>query len=189
MRGHGLDALAAAVTTAIRLFLKAIDPRVWLVLIVIALIGAAYLFGRHDGEAIESSAWKTRELAINAESAAKMSAAQQRVIDTERRRAAELEMVSSAYQAQIKENDNAKDRVIAGLRDGTRQLYVNAVCPPGSGNAAGTAPASPGGRDAESRVQLSGRDAEFLTSFAARCDAVKKQLGAAQDVIIKDRKP
>jgi hypothetical protein len=47
-------------------------------------IAGAYAWGRHDGRTIEAAAWQKRELAIAAESNAKLQASKDRLIAKER---------------------------------------------------------------------------------------------------------
>lgn len=157
-------------------------------LAIVLMLGGAYAWGRHDGRSIEASAWNKRELAITAESNARLQAAQNALIAKERDQAAQLAMVSGHYQTELKRTNDEKERVVAAVRAGDRRLYVNAACPPGRDAVPGAQPAA-GGRDGEARAELSREAAEFLVSLAGEADAVVQQLVACQAVIAAERKP
>lgn len=163
----------------------------WLYLIVLVLIAlllaGTYAKGRSVGSATERAVWNERELAINIETAAKLKAANDRLIATERAHADALANVSAEYQSKLKETENAKNGVIAGLRAGTRKLYIGAKCPAPGGDAVPGVAAGTAGRDAEPRAELSGAAAEWLVALASEADAVARQLAACQDVVRSDR--
>lgn len=164
----------------------------WLILIAVALLGlalaGAYAKGRSNGKAGERAAWTERELQINTETAAKLKDANDRLIATERAHAAALADVSADYQRKLKENDDAKNAVIAGVRAGTRKLYIGAKCPAAGGDAVPGAAAGAGGRDAEPRAELHESAARFLVELASEADAVTRQLAACQAVVTSDRR-
>lgn len=165
--------------------------QLYLYLIAGAFVLAALAWGvrsiYQSGREAERKVWEQREAKITADANEKVRLAQQRLIAQERAHAAALTEVSADYQRKLQENVNAKDRVIAGLRDGSRKLFVSARCPNAGGVVSG-APAGAGGRDGDARAELSGSAAEFLVAIASEADAVVRQLSACQAVIAADRK-
>jgi len=110
----------------------------------------------------------------------------------ERENAERLAEISKQRQKELADAKRQHDRDIAAVRAGTLKLHDPGV--PAGGAAAGRgspgpAPGAPaGGRDGETRGQLSGAAAEFLLGLAGEADDVARQLDKAQAVIIEYRR-
>jgi len=165
---------------------KAILALLGVVALLFALIGA-YFYGRHDGAKINEAAWQKREAGINAQAGAEIAAADQRVLEAERVHASLLAKESAEYQQSLKENTDAKDRLIADLRAGNRKLSVPAACPAPGENTLSSAGPGTGGGDATARAELSQEASGFLVELAAEADEVVLQLTACQGIVIADR--
>ena len=91
-----------------------------------------------------------------------------------------------------KANDLAyKDRVIAGLRDGTTKLYVKLAgsAQPCAGSQAGeTGPSTSGNTGTGASGILDESDSSFLINEASRADRIAGKLQSCQAVIRADRK-
>jgi len=99
-----------------------------------------------------------------------------------------LAVISSKYQEDLKHVKTEKDRVIAGLRDGTFRLRIPVATRLGAyGGAASEVAFTACGRDGEARTELSVEASEFLVGLASESDEVVKQLGRCQDIIKADR--
>lgn len=170
----------------------------WLIPMVISLllgtvlVAAGYAYGEKQfalGEQAERSAWQTREndqlLAANA----KIKHLEEKYRQQEQDAADAIAIISFNYQKDLKHVQAEKDRVIAGLRDGTFRLRLPAASGlhPNGGATAAVAACAPG-CDAAARAELPVEAAEFLVGLASEADEVAKQLGRCQEVIQADRR-
>jgi len=162
------------------------------VLIALGVAWAASLVGvgvwqRSDGKAVVQAEWATREAKINAESATKIHAAEEKTRAAEHQMAVNLVVVATEYQAKLKEKDNALAAARTAARTGG--LWVNAACPPVAGNAAIGAAAGAGFDNGSARVRLSAETADALIALASDADRNTDQLRACQQVVEADRAP
>lgn len=165
-------------------------PSPWTILaallILLATATGSFFYGRHVGTLETAHAWEAREIKLNADSAAAIKAADDKVLAAERTAAASTAAVSSKYQAKLKEQENAYTRAIGVARLGG--LRIGTV---GTPTCAGPVPptsAGTTGRDGETRAELSPDAAEFLIGEASRADKIVEQLNACQAVLVQDRK-
>lgn len=157
-----------------------------------AAAGAIYTYGEHQfglGETTERAAWLKRENTELTAANALIKKQEDQARATEREHALALAGVSAQYQEDLKHEKTKADRVIGDLRRGALRLRIPATCPDAArdGGAAATGAGS-GGRDGETRAELSGAAAEFLVGLASEADAIVLQLTACQGVIAADRK-
>lgn len=168
----------------------------WAKILVTLLWSAAavlfvYAYGQQQfclGKTAERVAWLARENAQLTKANAKIKQLEEKYRQQEQDAADALSVISSKYQEDLKHVKTEKDRVIAGLRDGTFRLRIPVAARFGAGRgtaAEATAPAC--GRDGEARTELPVEASEFLVGLASDADEVTKQLGRCQDVINADR--
>lgn len=167
-------------------WLAALNP--WVILAAVVALGGAlwgaYIYGTSVGKAKSDVAWQKRELAINAESTTKLNAANARVLAAERKSAGDLAAISSAYQQKLLEKDHEKDRAIASAR--ANGLFVNTKRP----SCRDTVPevgTSTGGRDGDTRSELSEEASAYFIAEAVRADKIVEQLQACQAIVAADR--
>ncbi|HTH39720.1 MAG TPA: lysis system i-spanin subunit Rz [Rhodocyclaceae bacterium] len=172
-----------------------ISPRVKLLVIVVLaglLIGAFYAYGQQQfglGEKAERTAWLTRENATLTKANARIKELEDQARAKEREHAQDMADASAQYQKDLKHEKAAKDRVIADLRRGDLRLQIPVTCPDAAGGSAtGATGTSTGGRDGETRAELSVEASEFLVGLASEADEVVRQLTACQVVVNADRK-
>jgi hypothetical protein len=165
------------------------SPLAWLkwgvaLLLIAALAGCIYNYG----EIAERVAWLARDIVGLTAANAKIKSLEEQYRKQEHDHADALAAISSQYQKDLKHVKDEKDRVIAGLRDGSMRLLIPVATtfkPDGSAACQITTTAT--GRDGQTRAELSVSASEFLVSFAAEADEVSKQLGRCQDIINADR--
>lgn len=154
--------------------------------------GVIYAYGDRQfeqGETTERAAWLQRENSALAAANEQIKVLEEAARASERAHALALAGVSQKYQEDLQHGKAENDRVIADLRRGALRLRIPATCPDAARDGGAAAPgASPGGRDGETRAELSDAASEFLVGFASECDAVVLQLTAGQAVIAADRK-
>jgi prophage endopeptidase len=154
-------------------------------LVLAAVLGfIAYLIYNAGGDAREAP-WLKREAATNADAAARIKAAEDRVRAAVARATQARADIDAAYQRGLQENDDAKNTALAQLRAG-RRLFIGAQCP-ASGSAVPDPAAPAGVGDGGARAELSEPAAEWLVGLASEADAVARQLAACQAVIRADR--
>lgn len=160
-------------------------------LVIAAIAGAIYAYGQHQfglGETAEKARWQSRENKELKDANASIKTLEEKYRAQEHWHAEQLAAVSKNYQEELKNAKVEKDRVIAGLRGGAFRLRIPvAAAGKACGNSTAETPTAAGGRDGETRSELSPAAAEFLVGLASECDDVTRQLGAAQAVIAKDR--
>lgn len=165
----------------------ALNP--WVILAAVVALGAAltgsFFYGISVGEAKNQTKWQRREIEINAAAAKKVAAANARVLATERKSAESVAAISQAYQDKLQEKDREKDRAIASAR--ANGLFVTTKRPRCGNTVPATGPGT-GGRDGETRSELSDEASEFFIAEAVRADKIVEQLKAAQEIIVADRK-
>lgn len=166
----------------------------WLgaLLVIVAIVAAIYVYGQQQfslGEQAEQARWQAREnqelVRANAEILRLKAAKEVAEIAHQQR------MNAAATQfEQEKQREQAKsDAVIADLRTGAAGLWYHLAGGQGSGACGvGQAVAAAGGSDGGANAQLPPAVAEFLYAEADRADAITRQLGLAQQVIVEDRK-
>lgn len=167
-------------------------PNPWVILGLVGAwllsAGGAYWYGTNVGAEDERVAWQAR-------SNTELNAANHRIIElTETIRAKESEhtvqlaSISARYQEELQNEKATADLVISELRAGTRKLRIPvASSGKARGSEAGAASAAPGGRDGETRADLSPEIAESLVGLASEADTVVRQLQACQAIIMQDR--
>ena len=150
-------------------WLSRLPWQVWAGVAALVLVAGVWLHGRSTGADGVQAKWDAAEAAYAQQRAA--SAIEARKV--EERHRAEYRAIAQRF---LEEQADAKiqtDRVIAGLRDGSRRVRQRFTCPSLPGAAAdssGAAEAGPRGLQPE--------DAEFLVGAAARADEVARQLNA-----------
>lgn len=165
----------------------------WLAVLLLATaaVYAIYSYGQQQfglGEKAERSTWLARENAQLTKANAKIKQLEEKYRQQEQDAADALAVISSKYQEDLKHVKTEKDRVIAGLRDGTFRLRIPVAARLSAyGGSAAEVAASTCGRDGETRAELSVEASEFLVGLASESDEVTKQLGRCQDVINADR--
>ena len=164
-------------------------PNPWVIIAaIIGLLAASivgYLKGSHDGKVQIEALWQTREAAINAQAANKISEAAARVAAIEHAHADEINAVDTKYQTKLREKENALALALNAAK--YSGLYAHTTCPAVSGNPTGGPVAPSGIGDGSPRVKLPDEDARFLLSEADRADKIVEQLTACQAVIRSDR--
>lgn len=160
-------------------------------LLMISVVAAIYFYGERQftlGEHTERALCLERDNTQLTAANQKIKSLEESYRQQEQDNAHALSAISQTYQKDLSHVKAEKDRVIAGLRDGSVRLSVPVT--PGS-TADGSPPAavstSASGCDANARAELSGQVAEFLVSFAADADEVTRQLGRCQDIVRADR--
>lgn len=161
-------------------------PNPWVLLgtlvSALALATGGYFYGHHV-EALAFEAYKAQQAAV-AEKAEATAQAGARA--AEQTAAAQLAATDSNYEDQINELKKRRDALVAAVASDNERLYVHIASPSGNGvprTAAGSA-----GRDDATTAELSPDTSAVLIDLATRADAVADQLGAAQQVIVQDRK-
>lgn len=160
-------------------------------LMIIGVFAAIYFYGVRQftlGKEAERAVCLERDNTQLTTANLKIKSLEESYRKQEQDTARELAAISQTYQKDLKQNESEKNRVIAGLRDGTVRLSI----PVTSGSTAdGSPPAatspSASGCDANARAELSGQVAEFLVSLTSEADEVTRQLGRCQDIVRADR--
>lgn len=172
-----------------------IEVLIWLGVIA-AVLGGLYWVASaldergHDRGVAERDAFYTkRDNAALAQSNLRIKALEEEARATERRHAADMAKVAGDLQKDLDDERTRNSGFIADVRAGRLQLRdpgaASAAC--GVGGAAGKAGTAAGSGDGAPSGLLSGSASEFLLGLAGEADAVVRQLGACQAVIIKDR--
>lgn len=161
----------------------------WVILAAFVALGAAltgsFFYGTSVGESKTETKWQKREIAINAESEKTLAKANARALAAERKSADDVAAISKAYQAKLLEKDHERNRAIASAR--ASGLFVNTKRP-NCGNAVPASGTGTGGRDGETRSELSDETAEYLIAEANRADKIVDQLTACQAIVEADRR-
>ena len=166
--------LLAGITYAVKSYLDGIDSK-------------AFARGKKETEATYAQRDNNALRAANAKIQELQTAARAK----EAEHAAQLNDIAANYRKGQADELAHKDRVIAGLRDGTAKLYVTlAARAESGGRSAGTeAGACAGGTDGVGGSGiLAEPDATFLVTEASRADRIAGKLRACQAVIRADRK-
>jgi hypothetical protein len=162
-----------------------VGVKLFAALFLAAFLGLiVHVIYKAGGDAREAP-WLKREAATNADAAARIKAAEERVRAAVARATQAQADIDAAYQRGLKENDDAKNVALAQLRAG-RRLFIGAQCPPG-GSAVPDPAAPASGGDGGATAELSEPAAEWLVGLASEADAVARQLTACQAVIRADR--
>lgn len=161
-------------------------------LLIAAMVYAIYAYGQQQlglGQQAEQAACLKRDNADLTHANAKIKSLEEQYRKQEHDHAAALASISSQYQKDLAHVKADKDRVIAGLRDGSVRLHIPvATTVQPNGGAASAVVSTTAGRDGETRAELSVAASEFLVSLTSEADEVTKQLGRCQEVINADRK-
>lgn len=150
-------------------WLRALPWQAWAAVAVAVLLAAVWLHGRSTGADAVRADWDAQEAVYAQQRAA--SALEARKV--EERHRAEYKAIADRF---LKEQADAKiqtDRVIAGLRDGSRRVRDRFTCPSVPGAAAdssGVAETGPRGLQPE--------DAAAIVRSGAEADEVARQLNA-----------
>lgn len=100
-----------------------------------------------------------------------------------------LNEVSKIYQGKLTDAENEKDKLIAGVRNGTIVLrQPTTIRESASANTASQTSPAASGCNGETGSQLQDEVAEFLLSESVRADKIVQQLEACQAVVLEDRK-
>lgn len=171
----------------------------WLILIVLAVVVAAgwVAYERIDGRGYARGKSETEAGYAKRDNDALVKANQriQELQDAarakEREHAAQLTAINDQYQRDKAREIANRDRVIAGLRDGTTRLYVQLAgeaadrCRGGMPETA----AGGGGNTGTGRTGILGEaDSAFLINEANRADRIAGKLKACQAIVRSDRK-
>lgn len=157
-------------------------------LVAVAIVLGALYGAYHHGVTTTTAQYELKLSEQSAANAQALANAQADVRNKEQAAAQEQAAIVATYEDKQSNAKTNTDRIIADLRSGAIRLrsdLASAQCALASVSdiAAGT-----GKRDAACTAGLRPADAEFLIRFAARADAVARQLQAAQAIIIADRK-
>lgn len=169
-------------------------PNPWLLLgFVVALIAAA-LGGEYDGNKrgvnSERVAWQAKDNKELAAANAKILQLETDARAKEQAHAEQLAAIATNYEQELQNAENTRKADVAAARSGALRLRdPGARTEQACGSGTGQTSAAPGGRDGQAGGELSPELAEFLVSEADRADAIVKQLGACQAVIVSDRTP
>lgn len=160
-------------------------------LVFAVVVCGIYAYGQHEfnsGKQTERATWLARENAQLTKANAKIKQLEEKYRQHEQDAADALAVISSKYQEDLKHVKTEKDRVIAGLRDGTFRLRIPVAARLSAYRGSAAEVAAPAcGRNGETRAELSVEASEFLVGLASESDEVTKQLGRCQDVINADR--
>ena len=142
--------------------------------------------GYERGKQEVDAKWQARESEINADSAAKIEAANERVIKAERKGAQDVAGIRTDYATKLRGKDESLKIALDSLRDGSGRLSIPADCASGppidrnaTGNAGGASPRDNG----TGRTYLPDSLAADVLKLGAEADAVTIRLGKAQDLI------
>ena len=119
----------------------------------------------------------------------RLKMAQDRVRALEDQNKADLALAAANLKKGLDNAEKAKNVALAGVRDGSIRLRIDlAECTSNSVRNTPSA-AGPSGQhnNGTTTGQLSREASEFLIGEASRADKIAKQLGAAQEIITKDR--
>lgn len=161
----------------------------WLVpLLVVVVFFSLLLKAYHFGVAVEHGRNAAAENARVAALGEKVLQLQTEKIETEKRRARDMQALALNHQQELKQHEQNARNALAAYRSGAVSLRIPAKVQPavcaGFPAAAGI---TSGGGDAVAGAELSESAAEFLISEAARADAIVAQLNACQAIIQQDR--
>lgn len=156
-------------------FLKAIPSwAYWLVALVILCLGCEF-HGRHA----EAQKWQLREQKADIAANAKLSELRDKAAETEHALNSKINQASNQLQEVQKNADIKLADLNAKLRNHTVRLSIPTRPVNPAASCSDTAIASKPG--AETRAELTGEAAEFLTNLASQCDANTRQLNAVID--------
>jgi len=157
------------------LFLKALPSwAYWLVALVIVCLGCEF-HGRHA----EAEKWKLREQKANAEANKQFFELRDLAAEKEHLLNVRIAQMSNQLQEAQKNADIKLADLNAKLRNHTVRLSIPASAINSNACSANTAIASK--PVTETRAELTGEAAEFLTNLASQCDANTRQLNAVID--------
>ena len=168
------------------------------VLVALLVVGASgIVYGQRRQLAIDTVARQASDAAGQASFTEALRTANVQRTAAEAALADAQSRASVAYQEILKGRNDALAKLNLAVHSGATRLYVNTTgCPTNPGTSAGTGGAqvsnpsgSAGGTDAAGpvRAELSGPDGDFLTSFAAECDAVSDRYARALTELQNDR--
>jgi hypothetical protein len=153
-----------------------------------SLVGVGY-WQNTTGHTAEKAAWQARE---NTE----LTAANAKILSLEEARRAEEQLhaqqvadISTKFEKEKADAAAQKARDIAAARAGRLVLRVPAACESTGGGDSGKAAAGAGEHNGGATTELPRTITANLFELADDCDAVARQLGAAQGVIRSDRAP
>lgn len=169
-------------------------PNPWILLAFVLALIAAGLGGEYDGNArgvnSERVAWQAKANKELTDANAKILQLENDARAKEQAHAAALDNIATNYEQELQHAENTRKADVAAARSGALRLRdPGATAQQTCGSATGQTATSASGRDGQAGSELSPELAEFLVSEADRADAITKQLGACQAVIVADRVP
>lgn len=164
----------------------------WLVSLI-----AVGVWQHHAGAVGERVTWQAKEVTEQATAAAQFKALSDAYRAAEQDNAAKMAALAADYERKLTDANKQRAADIAAVRAGAIRLRdpnaaIVSACrdtPAQAGPAAGRGDgAAPGQLPPAPAGLLSDQTSEWLIDFAADADDVARQLGACQQVIIRDRK-
>jgi hypothetical protein len=155
-----------------------VDPRFWLVIVVVAL--GSFLMGNGTGYAKATRAAELREARITLEVQTKLAAETTRANGIEQTARIEMAALKTKFDQEIANAQIKHDRLVADIRAGARRVSVPTVatvCISPDTAAAAVA----GGFKAETRSELTGPAFEFLNAIAVDGNAAIRRANACAD--------
>jgi hypothetical protein len=171
----------------------------WVKVLAAVVLAAVIVWGIHaygqeqygQGEKAERAVWLGRENTALTRANARIKQLEEKERAKERQNTADMAAASADYQKGLQDEKAKKDRVIDDLRRDNRRLRIAVKpdsCTDGSGGSgSGVSGAATGGRDGETRAELSVEASGFLVGLASEANEVVRQLTACQAVVIADR--
>ena len=165
----------------------------FIIAILLAVAGAfagGEFDGRKTGAQSERTAWQTKDNAELAAANAKILQMEATARASEQAHAQAQADISTTYQKELQNAQAQRQKDVAAARSGALRLRdPGAITQQTCGGAAGQAATGASGRDGPADPGLSPSATEFLLTQADRSDAIVRQLGACQAVILADRVP
>ena len=157
----------------------------WPVLMLIALVLLANLTCYRWGKLVERRIWQQAEMARQLQLEKNQLAQSEKTRAQEAVHALDIARIDQTEFARLKEIDDEKNRIIAGLRDSNQRLSVRIKS---QSTASTCSPVTGTGVDhGSATAELSTEDAEFFIGEATRSDKIVIQLTACQQLLDADR--
>jgi prophage endopeptidase len=160
------------------------------VILSIASSVGTYFYGHHEGQVVERAAWEARENKQLALANQVIQALQQQARETERKHAADLNIISTQHETEITNVRAETKRLVDAAVRGSLKLRIPAAAPSqASASGTGQTTASASGRDGSEAGELPAETSRFLLELTGEADEVVKQLTACQATLTADRAP
>lgn len=161
----------------------------------LASLFAVGVWQHHAGAVGERVTWQAKEVTEQATAAAQFKALSDAARAAEQKHTADMAVLAADYERKLTDANKQRAADIAAVRAGTLRLRDPGApvptCPGATAQTAATPGrsdgAAPGGLPPAPAGLLSSQTSEWLVDFAADADDVARQLGACQQVIVRDR--